>query len=81
MSELKATLYRVVESPRRFAIVHRGARRALLRRFPYGLFFIVVEDRLIIVACTLGETQFGGKRGPIANKPLHLSARCARRMP
>ncbi|MEP7011018.1 MAG: type II toxin-antitoxin system RelE/ParE family toxin [Acidobacteriota bacterium] len=31
--------------------VHRNTRRALLRRFPYGLYFRLGDNELIVVAC------------------------------
>jgi plasmid stabilization system protein ParE len=31
--------------------VHRNTRRALLKRFPYGLYFRLENDELIVVAC------------------------------
>jgi len=48
----------VAESPLRFAIVHRGRRRAPVRRFPYSLFYQVETDRILLVAC------FHGRRDP-----------------
>jgi plasmid stabilization system protein ParE len=37
--------------PERHALVHRNVRRALLRRFPYGLFYVHDQDRIHIIAC------------------------------
>jgi len=34
-----------------FPIVYRGARRALLHRFPYVLFFHVEATRVVVLAC------------------------------
>lgn len=31
-------------------IVHREVRRALLRRFPYGVFYVLGEDRVTVLA-------------------------------
>jgi hypothetical protein len=34
-----------------FDLVHKEARRAMLRRFPYGVFFRVLSDRVQVIAC------------------------------
>ena len=39
------------ESPRRFRVVHRDTRRANLRRFPYSLFYRMVADDVVVIAC------------------------------
>jgi plasmid stabilization system protein ParE len=36
--------------PGQFAALSRGIRRVLLRRFPYGLYFVVEDDRVVILA-------------------------------
>ena len=33
-------------------VVYRGARRALLRRFPSAILYIIEDERLHILACT-----------------------------
>ncbi len=40
----------VIYEPLRFPAIHRSIRRALLHRFPYGLFFVVAEDKVVVVA-------------------------------
>lgn len=42
---------RMSTNPRQFPIVFKNIRRALLRRFPYSLFFIVEERSLLVLAC------------------------------
>lgn len=49
--EVQATLRRVVDNPEQFRALHRQTHRALLHRFPYGLFYRVVDDRVVVVAC------------------------------
>ena len=44
------TLVEIVENPRRFPLIHRDVRRALLRRFPYGIFFRLRPDRIRVIA-------------------------------
>ena len=40
----------VSENPHRFPMVHGEARRALVGRFPYGIYFLIVEDYVRVVA-------------------------------
>lgn len=37
-------------NPEMFAVVHGEARRALTRRFPYGVFYIVEPERIVVLA-------------------------------
>ena len=48
----------VLENPRRHRVVHRDTRRAHVRRFPYGVFYRIVGDDVVVVGC------FHGSRDP-----------------
>lgn len=48
---IDALIERMSDNPRRFPSVFKNVRRALLRRFPYSLFFVVEDDALIVIAC------------------------------
>ena len=54
-----ALIERITDNPLRFPIVFKNVRRALLRRFPYSLFFVVEDDALIVIAC------FHASRNPL----------------
>lgn len=54
-----ATIQRLPES---HPIVYRDIRRALMRRFPYGVFYVHEGDMIIVLAC------FHAKRDPITWK-------------
>ena len=43
-------LGRILENPEAFIVVLPGVRRALIRRFPYGVFFRVRQQRVEIEA-------------------------------
>lgn len=53
--EFLAVVRMVIEStmanPERFPVVHRRTRRVLLRRFPYGLYYRIIDDQIVVVAC------------------------------
>jgi hypothetical protein len=39
------------DNPRQFPTVLKNVRRALLRRFPYSLFFVIEDEALTVIAC------------------------------
>ncbi|MGE5218178.1 MAG: type II toxin-antitoxin system RelE/ParE family toxin [Chloroflexota bacterium] len=45
----------ITASPESFPVVHRQTRRALLRRFPYGLYYRIVDDQIVVIACMHGR--------------------------
>ena len=55
-----AVIQRMSATPRQFPVVYRSIRRALLRRFPYALMFVIEADgTLTVIAC------FHGSRDPM----------------
>lgn len=46
---------RLSESPLMYPVVYRGLRRAVLRRFPYLVYFTVESEVVSIVACLHGK--------------------------
>ncbi len=54
-----ACLAGVQRNPLASPIMYQEIRRALLRKFPYILFYIVKEEQIIVLAC------FHAKRDPI----------------
>ena len=52
-------IQRMSANPRQFPVVYKSIRRALLRRFPYALMFVIEADEtLSVIAC------FHGSRDP-----------------
>jgi plasmid stabilization system protein ParE len=45
----------IAASPLLYPVVHRNTRRALLRRFPYGLYYRVYPGVIVVVACMHGR--------------------------
>ena len=52
---LQSALENIATHPIRYPVVHRETRRALLRRFPYGIFFRVYDELVVVVACMHGR--------------------------
>jgi len=56
---IDAVIERMRANPRQFPVVNKSIRRALLRRFPYALMFVIEADEtLTVIAC------FHGSRDP-----------------
>ena len=49
-SALDSTLSSIEENPLLYAQVYRNLRRALVRRFPYGVFYVPRNEALFVVA-------------------------------
>jgi toxin ParE1/3/4 len=57
-TEAGTAIERILLNPLQFPAVYKNVRRALLRHFPYMLFFVVEGDSLAVIAC------FHASRGP-----------------
>jgi len=56
---LDVVIEQIIAHPRQFQVVHKSVRRALLRRFPYALMFVIEsDDSVTVIAC------FHGSRDP-----------------
>ena len=51
LSEVNATARLVLEMPEAYPVIVRQTRRALVHRFPYGLFYRILGDTVVFVAC------------------------------
>lgn len=47
---IEATLATITRQPSLYAFVHRNVHRALIHRFPFGVFYFVEDDHIIVVA-------------------------------
>ena len=45
----------VARNPHKNAVMYKNIRRALFRRFPYGLFFPLSDDTTTVIACLHGR--------------------------
>lgn len=53
-----ACLASVQRNPLAFPVIYKQVHRALLRKFPYMLFYIIEEEKIVVLAC------FHAKRDP-----------------
>jgi toxin ParE1/3/4 len=55
LERVAETLERIEMNPKAYAEGYRGLRRANLEQFPYGLWFRVMTDSSLVIACLHGR--------------------------
>ena len=50
VTHVQAAVERIRREPHRFPTVDRDVRRALVRRFPYGVFYLVEPERVVVIS-------------------------------
>jgi plasmid stabilization system protein ParE len=50
LAAVDRALANIAEHPSTYPVVHQDVRRALLRRFPYSVFFVVEPERAVVLA-------------------------------
>lgn len=48
---VEACLDGIERSPEMYAAIYKDVRRGLLRRFPYGIFYLVEREDIVVLAC------------------------------
>ena len=51
LDDVERVLARIASRPYQYPAVHRDVRRAVVRRFPYGVFYTIRDSRVLVVAC------------------------------
>ena len=47
---LEESYSKIARTPKHYQIIYKSVRRKLVRRFPYGIFFVLQEDKIVILA-------------------------------
>ncbi len=55
LDEILVTLERVAELPSLYPSIHRNAQRALTHRFPFGIYYRVEGEQIVVVAVMHGS--------------------------
>ncbi len=66
LDELRATYERVAGGPLAYQDLRSGIRRALVRRFPYAVYFAVEGDVIVVLAVlhvSRDPAEWQGRRG------------------
>jgi len=69
MQRIDETLQRISNAPRTFPRVHRRLRRAIVKQFPFAIFYEVTRDEILVFAV------FHSRRDPkqLTSRLKHLS--------
>ncbi len=54
-TEVDVVLARIVQAPLAYPRVHGETRRALVRRFPYAIYFQAMSDEIVVLGVTHGR--------------------------
>lgn len=57
-----AAITRIAANPLAYPERYRGARRAVLRRFPYVIWYRAIENLVLVLACVHGKRDPGAVR-------------------
>lgn len=57
LDSVRMCLVSIVENPNQFPVIYRGTRRALIKRFPYGIYYRTIANRIVVVACMHGRRR------------------------
>jgi plasmid stabilization system protein ParE len=55
LAAVQSALENVVAHPTSYRVVHRETRRVLVHRFPYGIYYRVYGELVVVVACMHGR--------------------------
>jgi plasmid stabilization system protein ParE len=64
LEEVDTTIRRIQSNPMAFGLVRGKLRRALLRRFPFGVFYVLTKEHIVVVAVlhAARDPRLWGKR-------------------
>jgi plasmid stabilization system protein ParE len=55
LEEILASFSTIEKTPRLYPVIHRKTRRALIRRFPFGIFYRIEPSAVVVVAVMHGS--------------------------
>ncbi len=50
INAIEDTIFRIKESPNRYAAIDEDIRRCMTRKFPYGILYTIEEDYILILS-------------------------------
>lgn len=50
LDELRAAYNRIADGPLKYQVSRSGIRRALLKRFPYAIYFVIDDNDIVVLA-------------------------------
>ena len=55
LDEVLSAFETILDNPHMYAVVHRHTRRAIIHRFPFGIYYRIEEESLVVVAVMHGS--------------------------
>lgn len=55
LDEVVTTLSNIAETPLRYPNLHRDIRRVLIHRFPFGIYYRIFTDAVVVIAVLHGS--------------------------
>jgi plasmid stabilization system protein ParE len=55
LDEMLSVFGSISDNPRLFPIVHRDTHRALIHRFPFGIYYRIEEESIVVMAVMHGS--------------------------
>ena len=55
LDEILTTFVSLAETPLRYPVVHRNTRRALIHRFPFGVYYRIENNNIVVIAVMHGS--------------------------
>ncbi len=50
LDQISEAVAKIAENPLQYPVVHKGIRRVLINKFPFGIYFRLMEDTVLIFA-------------------------------
>ena len=50
LNEIAAAFDNLAENPKAYPAIHRGTQRLLLQRFPFGVFYRIIDNHVTVLA-------------------------------
>ncbi len=69
INAVEDAIFRIIQSPRRWAVLDEDIRRCLTRKFPYGILYTIEEDRVLILALMHCSREPGYWKERLTEKP------------
>lgn len=55
MNEILDMCNKIAGNPNGFSVIHREMRRAVIRRFPFGIYYRIAQESSIVIAVLHGS--------------------------
>jgi len=50
LNEFEAAIRRIISYPESYRVIKKDIRRCLVKRFPYGILYVIDTDKIVVIA-------------------------------